>query len=43
LLWLVPAGNLHHEVLVSWGTLLVTAVCCIAVSWTAIFSTRTDW
>jgi hypothetical protein len=36
LLWLVPAGNLQHEALVSWGTLLVTAVCCLAVSWTAL-------
>lgn len=35
-LWLVPAGNLNHEALVSWGTLLVTAVCCLAVSWTAL-------
>lgn len=40
LLWLVPTGNLDHQVLVSWGTLLVTAACCLAVSWTALSSTR---
>jgi hypothetical protein len=28
LLWSVPAGNLDHEQLVSWGTLLVAAACC---------------
>jgi hypothetical protein len=36
-LWLV-AGNLDHEVLVSWGTLLCAAVCCLAVSWSALRS-----
>lgn len=38
MLWLVPAGNLDHEVLVSWGTLLCAAVCCLAVSWSALRS-----
>jgi hypothetical protein len=36
LLWPVPAGELAHLQLVSWGTLLVTAACCAAVSWTAV-------
>jgi hypothetical protein len=32
LLWSVPAGNLDHEQLVSWGTLLVAAACCALLS-----------
>uniref|UniRef100_A0A383WGT5 Phosphatidylinositol-glycan biosynthesis class X protein n=1 Tax=Tetradesmus obliquus TaxID=3088 RepID=A0A383WGT5_TETOB len=32
LLWSVPAGNLDHVQLVSWGTLLVAAACCAALS-----------
>lgn len=32
LLWSVPAGNLDHMQLVSWGTLLVAAACCAALS-----------
>lgn len=40
LVWHVPAGNLDHQVLVSWGTLLVTALSCMAVSWSALQSAR---
>lgn len=36
LLWSVPAGNLDHVPLVSWGTLLVSAACCAVLSLRAV-------
>lgn len=36
LVWSVPAGNLDHIHFVSWGTLLVTAACCVALSCKAV-------
>jgi hypothetical protein len=32
LLWDIPAGNLDHLQLVSWGTLLVACACCAVLS-----------
>lgn len=32
LAWAVPAGNLDHQALVSWGTLLATALFCVLLS-----------
>jgi hypothetical protein len=32
MLWDIPAGNLDHLQLVSWGTLLVAGACCAVLS-----------
>jgi hypothetical protein len=32
LVWSVPAGNLDHLQLVSWGTLLIAGACCAVLS-----------
>jgi hypothetical protein len=32
LLWSIPAGNLDHLQLASWGTLLVAGACCAVLS-----------
>lgn len=36
LLWCVPAGNLDHQKVVSWGTLLVTATCAAVLIYRSI-------
>jgi hypothetical protein len=36
LLWRVPAGNLDHQKVVSWGTLLVTATCAAVLIYRSI-------